>query len=163
MNSASRPVGDISRTCYHASHTSLANSHKQVPAENNCTHLCVVWVRLVRDYSIRGALSLNLVLIWPMRLLCPLCSIPITHYPVEHFHSAYLPAPAPLTFLFLLQKLYVHVHFHFDMIYLEYPGSEIIMFQLNVCLSSRTCGEHVLNFLGSTLCNPFTQLRICTA
>lgn len=155
MNSASRPVCDFS----HTSHTTLANSHKQVPAENNCVHVCVVWARLVKGLgSIRGALSLNLVLMWPMRLLCPLCSVPHYTQPSGALQlclhpfpcTSHLPIPPFST------NLYVYAHFHFHTIYLDYPASQIIMIQLYVYLSSHTCGEHVRHFSGNTLCHIHT-------
>lgn len=74
--------------------------------------------------SISGALSLNLVLMWPMRLLRPLCPVPIIHNPVEHFSSVYTPAPAPLTFLYTTpcsKNLHVHTNFPFLLFVFVYP------------------------------------------
>lgn len=164
MNSASRPACDISNTYYHTSHTPLANSHKQVPVENNCVYVCVLcelglsgirehqWSPLTEPgFNVTHASSL-------LPLPCP-------HYtqPSGALQLCLQPAPAPLTFLDLLvQKPTCSCSFSLShhLLALSCKSNNNVSVLLFMLIYPVRCVENMYIFVWAILC--VTHLRIVT-
>lgn len=85
------PLSGLPVTLSHTSHThcwpTIMNRWQW--RTTVCVCVCSVIQTCWRLCSINRALSLNLVLMWPMLLVCPCCPFPITHNLVEYFSYAY--------------------------------------------------------------------------
>ncbi len=161
MNSASRPACDISHTYYHTSHT-----HHRPAVINRCQWRITVCMR-VRCVSpacwglgsISGALSLNPVLMWPMRLsaLSPL-------YTTQWSTSALL-TPLPLQLSPSHTPLCRNLHIHTFLLALHLlPLSSKSNHNISVVLfvfiyPVSLVGKMYVIFFGTTV--SLTQWSIC--
>lgn len=155
---------------WHQPHILPHLTHHWPTVVNRCQRrttacMCARWEsRACRGLgSISGALSLNLVLMWPMRLLWP--RLPCPHY-TQPSGALQLYLHLSPSCTLLSKNLHVHAHFHFHTIYLHYPAksknnASVVLFMFIYPL--RLVGNMYVIFSGKSVCHTFAQWSICPA